>query len=301
MLKNLWLFSRPHTIIGSTVSIITLYILNKGNFSSDLWVLVYTLVSALGCNIFITGLNQIIDVDLDKINKPNLPLASGALTKANAICIVAVSAMISVVAAALCSHILLILILVIMALGIAYSVPPVQLKRHHVPAALAITIVRGLLVNLGMSIHFSTNLTYTYDALDCWKNLATCQMPLVAIIPLTIFVTAFSLAIAWFKDLPDTAGDQHFGYRTFPLLYSKSLALYLGAAIVAVAYFYCIYWAAQLDSKLLLIGHIVLALGFLVNVFKVRMSDMSTVKRFYMIFWVFFFAEYILFGIAGLM
>jgi homogentisate phytyltransferase / homogentisate geranylgeranyltransferase len=298
MLKTLWQFSRPHTIIGSTVSIITLFILNKGDFSADLPILILTLIAALGCNVFITGLNQIIDVDLDKINKPTLPLASGTLTLRQAWLIVTVSCIISLVAAILCSKELLFLILIIMALGIAYSMPPIQLKRHHVPAALAITIVRGLLVNLGMTYHYAQNLTIKYDCIACWTNGIDCTMPYGAIIPLTIFVTAFSLAIAWFKDLPDTAGDAHFGYQTFPLLYSKRMALYLGTVIVSIAYIYCIYWAWQVDQTILLIGHIILALAFAVNVYFVRMGDAASVKRFYMLFWVFFFAEYVLFGVV---
>ena len=39
-------------------------------------------------NIYITGLNQITDIDIDKINKPNLPLASGDLSKQQGIAIV---------------------------------------------------------------------------------------------------------------------------------------------------------------------------------------------------------------------
>jgi homogentisate solanesyltransferase len=40
---------------------------------------------ALLCgNAYIVGLNQIYDVDIDKINKPNLPIAANLLSKMNA-------------------------------------------------------------------------------------------------------------------------------------------------------------------------------------------------------------------------
>ena len=170
----------------------------------------------------------------------------------------------------------------ILFLGIAYSLPPIQFKKHHLPAALSITIVRGVLVNLGMALHFSGMLENTYSIEP-------------VIYPLTLFISAFSLAIAWYKDLPDRAGDAHFGYRTFPLLYSPKIALYLGAALVTAAYAWCILWSYQESEPLLLISFSALSLAFLMHVRTVRLEDQTSVKRFYKLFWVFFFATYLSF------
>ena len=281
-LHTLWKFSRPHTIIGSTVSIVVLFLLQGGSPTDHYIILLTTLVSALGCNVCITGLNQVIDVELDKINKPDLPIASGELSIATAKKIVIVSGIIAVGAAALLHWVLLLLIVVILILGIAYSVPPIQLKQHHLPAALAITIVRGVLVNIGMALHFS----------GMFNGSFTIQP---VIYPLTIFISAFSLAIAWYKDLPDRAGDAHFGFRTFPLLYSPKTALYLGAAFVMAAYGWCIYWSYKASESLLMYSLIVLGVAFLLHVKNVRLNEQASIKRFYILFWVFFFATYISF------
>jgi homogentisate phytyltransferase/homogentisate geranylgeranyltransferase len=278
----LWRFSRPHTIIGSTLSIIVLFLLQGGSVFAHWYILVVTLVSALACNLCITGLNQVIDVELDKINKPELPIASGELDANSAKKIVLASGIIALVAAALLHWLLLLLIVVILFLGIAYSLPPIQFKKHHLPAALSITIVRGVLVNLGMALHFSGMLDHTYSI-----------EPVVY--PLTLFISAFSLAIAWYKDLPDRAGDAHFGYRTFPLLYSPKIALYLGAALVTAAYAWCIFWSYQESESLLLLSLSVLCLAFLIHVRTVSLDDQTSVKRFYKLFWVFFFATYLSF------
>lgn len=53
--------------------------------SSDLgaaaaWGLAQAMIPALLMNIAIVGFNQLTDVDIDKVNKPYLPLASGELT-----------------------------------------------------------------------------------------------------------------------------------------------------------------------------------------------------------------------------
>ena len=281
-LHTLWKFSRPHTIIGSTVSIVVLFLLQGGSLTDHYLILLTTLVSALGCNVCITGLNQVIDVELDKINKPDLPIASGELSIATAKKIVIVSGIIAVGAAALLHWVLLLLIVVILILGIAYSVPPIQLKQHHLPAALAITIVRGVLVNIGMALHFS----------GMFNGSFTIQP---VIYPLTIFISAFSLAIAWYKDLPDRAGDAHFGFRTFPLLYSPKTALYLGAAFVMAAYGWCIYWSYKASESLLMYSLTVLGVAFLLHVKNVRLNEQASIKRFYKLFWVFFFATYISF------
>ena len=278
----LWKFSRPHTIIGSTLSIIVLFLLQGGSVFTHWYILVVTLVSGLACNLCITGLNQVIDVELDKINKPELPIASGELDANSAKKIVLASGIIALVAAALLHWLLLLLIVVILFLGIAYSLPPIQFKKHHLPAALSITIVRGVLVNLGMALHFSGMLENTYSIEP-------------VIYPLTLFISAFSLAIAWYKDLPDRAGDAHFGYRTFPLLYSPKIALYLGAVFVTAAYAWCIFWSYQESESLLLFSLSVLCLAFLIHVRTVRLDDQTSVKRFYKLFWVFFFATYLSF------
>ncbi|MFN5375385.1 MAG: homogentisate phytyltransferase [Chitinophagaceae bacterium] len=281
-LHTLWKFSRPHTIIGSTVSIVVLFLLQGGSLTDHYLILLTTLVSALGCNVCITGLNQVIDVELDKINKPELPIASGELSIATAKKIVVVSGIIAIGAAALLHWVLFLLIAVILLLGIAYSVPPIQLKQHHLPAALAITIVRGVLVNIGMALHFSVVLNGNY----------TIQP---VIYPLTIFISAFSLAIAWYKDLPDRAGDAHFGYRTFPLLYSPKTALYLGAAFVMAAYGWCIYWSYKVSETLLMYSLIALSVAFFLHLQSVRLDEQKSIRRFYQLFWVFFFATYLSF------
>ena len=281
-LHTIWKFSRPHTIIGSIVSIVVLFLLQGGRLSEHFMFLFATLLSALGCNICITGLNQIIDVELDKINKPNLPIASGELDMETAKKIVFIAGMIALIISALLHWVLFLLILVILLLGIAYSVPPIQFKKHHLPAALSITIVRGVLVNIGMAVHFAGLIHGNFVIQP-------------VIYPLTLFISAFSLAIAWYKDLPDRAGDAHFGYKTFPLLYSPKLALYLGAVIVLSAYAYCIFWCFKASEQLLLYSLIALSIGFLSQVLAVRLNELASIKRFYQLFWVFFFATYLSF------
>jgi homogentisate phytyltransferase/homogentisate geranylgeranyltransferase len=286
-LRILWDFSRPHTIIGSLVSISTLYLMsmdNQGMGNHLDWLLI-TLVSGISCNVFIVGLNQLIDIDLDRINKPYLPLASGALTTRQGKRIILTSLIISILSSWYLSPVLGLLISVINLIGYLYSAPPVQLKRHHLPAALAITIVRGVLVNVGMFLHFS------YLKTDQFVSITA------PVWILTGFVVAFSVAIAWFKDLPDTDGDQQFNFKTLAVLYNTTFVFRTGTTMLGLAYILVVIWAYHANQWFLFWAHVWALVFFAFLVIRTKIQNHASIVRFYKLFWVFFFAEYIFFGI----
>src|SRR4051794_24814793 len=99
-LITLWKFSRPHTVIGSIVSICTLYmIVCAKHQTQNLSYLILALIIGITCNIYIVGINQIADVNIDKINKPYLPIPAGDLNIGAAKIIVNICLVISLVLA----------------------------------------------------------------------------------------------------------------------------------------------------------------------------------------------------------
>ena len=292
-LKILWQFSRPHTIIGSLCSITALYIMALGGKDLGAHLLLYagTLTAALACNVFIVGINQLADVELDKINKPYLPLAGGTLSRKHALIIIYSALAICLVVAFITALFLLLVIGIILLIGVAYSLPPLKLKQHHLPAALSITLVRGLIVNVGIFLHYQHALNNNFYL----PGYIWC---------LTFFIMAFSVAIAWFKDLPDTEGDDRFHIKTLAVLYSRRNALLGGTLLVCAAYIYVLAWsyfAATNNRQFLLITHGVLFLLFLLNYASVKLADKNSMRNFYLRFWVFFFAEYILFAVWAIL
>jgi homogentisate phytyltransferase / homogentisate geranylgeranyltransferase len=290
-LKILWQFSRPHTIIGSTLSILSIFAIAIGTTASPfiaLFLLPLSLLSALTCNIYITGLNQWSDIEVDKINKPWLPIAAGTLSKENALRIVLLCGFISLAAAAYLSFPFFCLICTIMAIGTAYSLPPLKLKRSHLLAAAAISVVRGLLVNIGFYLHFRHEMTGE------WTLTA-------AILPLTVFVTAFSLGIAWFKDIPDTEGDAVYKFGTLAVTSGRQRAFIAGVIVVSFAYCYIIFAAfiGQLPATLyyVLIQSVALIL-FLRQAYLLQVEDDKQVKHFYLFFWGLFFLEYLIYPLG---
>ena len=287
----LWQFSRPHTIIGSTLSILSIFALAMGTTAPviiALRLLPLSLLSAWACNIYITGLNQWTDIEVDKINKPWLPIAAGTLSKPNALRIVIACGIIALVSAISLSIPFFMLILSIMAIGTAYSLPPLNLKRSHLWAAAAISVVRGLLVNIGFYLHFR------HEMMGEWVFTT-------AIIPLTVFITAFSLGIAWFKDIPDTEGDVIYKFSTLAVTSGRKQAFLSGVIVVSIAYGYIILTAFmdQLPNPLYFImTHLAALLIFLWQAYILKVTNDKKVKRFYLFFWGLFFMEYLLYPLG---
>jgi homogentisate phytyltransferase/homogentisate geranylgeranyltransferase len=284
-LVTLWQFTRPHTIIGSALSVTSIYalVLSLPEAHPDhLGAWLPSLLAALGCNVFITGLNQWSDVEVDRINKPWLPIPAGRLTRAAALRIVLISLAVALVTAMFLSWSFFALIALISFLGWAYSMPPIQFKRHHFGAALAITVVRGVLVNLGFYTHYRAMIAGG-GGLD----------PVV--VPLTFFVALFSIGIAWFKDIPDTRGDAEYRFGTLAVRMGRPAALWLGVLVTGLAYLSVLIpaWNGSLPhaSWYSFSFGIPLVL-FVLMALRLEVDNDVQVKRFYLFFWGLFFLAY---------
>jgi homogentisate phytyltransferase / homogentisate geranylgeranyltransferase len=294
-LITVWKFSRPHTIIGSVISIVTLFFIMCEKIDTTcLSYLIMALIIGITCNIFIVGINQIADVHIDKINKPYLPIPAGALSVYQAKIIVFSSLFISLGLALFITPYLFGIIALATTIGWAYSMPPLYLKKHHMTAALAIATVRGVLLNAGGFLVFNYLIN---DSLEMPENVQI----------LTGFIIVFSIVISWFKDLPDMEGDAKYRIKTFAILHSPKVVLITGNLIVGLAYLFSINMKyidfiisniPSFETKVLFYGHIILFALFLINAFFINLNEHLSIKKFYKRFWWFFFAEYILYLLA---
>lgn len=177
-------------------------------------------------------------------------------------------------------------VLLSLLLGTAYSAEPIRLKRFHFWAAFCIIVVRGLLVNLVLYLHFATALG------------ARPQVPGTVIL-LTGVIFVFGVIIAWFKDLPDTEGDAEYGIRTLTLVRSRRWVyrtggiLLAGTLLLAGGYAWWAGWTA------LAVGMWLLLLGFGLNASRLDLREQASIARFYQGTWVVFFGVYVLFAIWG--
>jgi homogentisate phytyltransferase / homogentisate geranylgeranyltransferase len=289
----LWRFSRPHTLVGTTVSILGIYAIAAAELpgvalGDGLVDLVLTLLAGALVNLYIVGLNQIEDVDIDRINKPYLPVAAGDLSLHQARRIVAVSGVVAIVLALTQGWVELLAVGAAMAIGTAYSSPPLRLKRFPAVAAASISIVRAVVVNVGVYQHFAASLGGRTE-------LSAVPAPIIA---LTLFVLPFSFAIAVLKDVPDAKGDRRFHIATFTVRLGARPVLWMGLAALTAGYLGMAVLAPlalpSAEPWVLAGGHL-LALALLWRwALGTDLSDHHALTRFYMRVWLLFFLEYAL-------
>jgi homogentisate phytyltransferase/homogentisate geranylgeranyltransferase len=291
----LWRFGRPHTLIGTTLSVLGVYVLvavDVAEVGDRLGDLLATLVAAWSVNIFITGINQLTDVEIDRINKPFLPIAAGDLSPRAGRWIVAGSAALPIAMALTQGWIEIVAVLAGLVVGVAYSLPPLRLKRWPALAALSISGVRALVVNLGVALHFS-------------DSLAGVLVVPPGVWVLTAFVAPFSAAIALLKDVPDIEGDRRYRIATYSVRLGGAVVLRAGLALLGLAYvgiaiaapFLLDGWAAVFLAG----SHLLVLAGLIVAAWRTDPADRAVFTGFYMFVWKLFFLEYVIVPLAWLM
>jgi homogentisate phytyltransferase / homogentisate geranylgeranyltransferase len=197
--RSIWLYTRPHTIAATTASVLTLWLLaHLGGARPGLGNLGFTLAVCLATNVYITGINQVVDVDIDRINKPWLPVPAGRMTRTQGLVLSVGCGVASLVGALILSLPLLVTVTLGLLIGTAYSIPPLRLKRFPVAAAACIITVRGPVLTFGVYLHFAGG----------------GPVP-GSVVMLAVTAAAFALVVAMLKDVPDRRGDSAYGIRTF--------------------------------------------------------------------------------------
>ena len=195
-----WEFARPFTLLMPAVGMIAGGIVAWGadpRHVSD-WadggagVLLNIVLGALMAavmNAGSNGLNQIYDLDIDRINKPDRPLPSRRLTLREAWGFTAVSLVIGLILAWTVNWQCFVLAAAALLLTACYSVPPLRTKRWGIPANLTVAIPRGFLLPVAG-----------------WSTVKTAAVsePWLLAVPLGLFILGASST----KDFSDIPGDR---------------------------------------------------------------------------------------------
>ncbi len=282
-------FSRPHTIIATSFQVVGLFILVGGIQQvgrGGLAVLLPAFFACLATNIYIVGLNQLADVEIDRINKPFLPVAAGEFTLQQGRWIVALIGLLAIGLAITQGPFLFLTVVIAMLVGTAYSIPPLHLKARPLWAALSIAFVRGFVANVGVYLHF-------YQKLQ-----PASAIPWLFVTGLAIFFFGFGLVIGLYKDIPDLSGDRQFGIRTFTVRLGPEKVFSSGRLILTGFYLVPILASLTLipglDGFVLLFSHLIIVALFWSRSRSVDPSEPAAITRFYMFLWSLFYAEYLL-------
>lgn len=296
-LGALYKFTRPHTIRGTILASCagtTRALLDTpGALRTAQWGIllpraVIGMVALLLGNAFIVGINQIYDENIDKLNKPFLPVASGEMSKRYAWGTVLGSGIAGpLIVAKFFPPLLLKLYMLGWGLGAAYSVPPFRTRNNPILAGLTIATVRGFLLNFG--VYFAVK-----DAIGASFSWS----PKVSFI--ARFMTGFATVIAVTKDLPDIEGDKAFKVETFATKLGVDKIAKGATACLLLNYAHAI--ATGVLSKTgtfnpvsMIGGHAALASILLARFRVLDTSSMGSIKLFYKRIWDLFYLEYLLY------
>jgi 4-hydroxybenzoate polyprenyltransferase len=203
VIQRYWALSRPFTLIPPMVGIFSGAVIasaaRQAHFPAAAVVL--DLIAAATLNAASNGLNQIFDLKIDRINKPQRPLASGAMTLREAWSFTVLSYCTALAMAAMVNRETLAIYIAAVFATIAYSVPPIRLKQHPWASNLIIALTRGELLKVAGWAAVATVL----NSIEPWY------------IGLIYFL--FLLGATTTKDFADIAGDRKAGCVTLPIHY----------------------------------------------------------------------------------
>jgi len=158
------------------------------------------------------ALNQIYDLEIDRVNKPKRPLPSGRLNITQAWIFTAITYLAALVLAWLVApggrHECFWLVAVAVVCTFIYSVPPLRTKRLGIWANITIAIPRGTLLKVA-----GWSSVKTIFGVEPWYIGAIFGL--------------FLLGATTTKDFADMEGDRRGGCRTLPIQYGVQRAAWM--------------------------------------------------------------------------
>ena len=202
-LELYWSFARPFTLIPPMIGIFSGALIGFGaTHVSFPYLHVALAVLAAGVlNAASNGLNQICDFKNDSINKPHRPLPSGRMTHREAWTFVGINYAMALAMVAVVNWQTFAIYVIAAISTVAYSAPPVRLKRRTFGSNLIIALIRGALLKVAG-----------------WAAVATVLSSVEPWYIGSIYLV-FLLGATTTKDFADIEGDRAAGCITLPVKY----------------------------------------------------------------------------------
>jgi 4-hydroxybenzoate polyprenyltransferase len=210
--------SRPFTLVAPALGVVSGAVSAAGAAPAEPWstaLLVYPALGALMAATLNAGnnaLNQIYDLEIDRINKPARPLPSARMTLREAWAFTwityAVALLLAWLVAPAGRHECFWIVLAATAATFIYSCPPLRTKQRALWANVTIAIPRGVLLKVA--------------GWSCVKTVAGVEPWYIGAI-----FGLFLLGASTTKDFADMPGDARGGCRTLPILYGVRRAAWM--------------------------------------------------------------------------
>jgi len=210
--------ARPFTLIAPALGFVSGALTAVGAHPPETWRPDLLVPAAIGCvmaMIFNAGnnaLNQIYDLEIDRVNKGKRPLPSGRLTVREVWTFTNITYAITLVLAWLVApggrHECFWIVLAAMIATYVYSVPPLRTKQRGIWANITIAIPRGVLLKVA-----GWSAVKTVMGLEPWF--------------IGSIFGLFLLGASTTKDFADMEGDRLGGCRTLPIVYGVRKAAWM--------------------------------------------------------------------------
>ena len=211
-------FSRPFTLVAPALGVASGAATAVGAAPREAWstdLLLYPclgLVMAAVLNAASNALNQIYDLDIDRINKPKRALPSGRLSLRDAWTFTCAAYIVALVLAWLVApggrHECFWIVVVATVITVLYSAPPLRTKRLGIWANVTIAIPRGVLLKVA-----GWSAVKTIFGTEPWF--------------IGSIFGLFLLGASTTKDFADMEGDARGGCRTLPIIYGVRRAAWM--------------------------------------------------------------------------
>jgi 4-hydroxybenzoate polyprenyltransferase len=210
--------ARPFTLIAPALGFASGAVTAIGAEPAEPWtlqVLTPALIGSLMAAVFNAGsnaLNQIYDLEIDRVNKAKRPLPSGRMTIGEAWSFTVAAYALTLVLAWLVApggrHECFWIVLVAIVATYVYSVPPLRTKQYGMWANITIAIPRGVLLKVA-----GWSAAKTVIGLEPWF--------------IGSIFGLFLLGASTTKDFADMEGDRRGGCRTLPIIYGVRRAAWM--------------------------------------------------------------------------
>lgn len=215
--KDVGQFLRPATLAAPAAGVVGGAVAATGGWPADPLPIAMGLLSSLLLTGASNGLNQIADIETDRINRPDRPLPSGRMSLGAAWWLTGVLLAGALAAAVPAGVGFLACVVITVPVTAAYSFPPLRTKRIPFLANATIATPRGLLLVLaGWAVGGGL---WRHEA---WILGGLCWL--------------YIFGAATTKDFADAEGDRATGCTTLPLLLGPAKAAWFVAPFLVVPY-----------------------------------------------------------------
>ncbi len=200
--------TRPFTLIAPLVGFIAAALIAAAvmDVSIAAGTIALGVIAVVMLNAASNATNQIFDVEIDRMNKPERPLPSTRLERGEAAFIAMLLYAISIVAAVFVNAQFFVIVIITAIASFFYSAPPLRLKRFTFVSNATIALFRGLLLIVAG-----------------WAAVAS----VYAIVPWVIgsVLALFLFGAASTKDFVDVKGDREYGINSLPVRFGAAKAV----------------------------------------------------------------------------